>query len=202
MRFRKTFIAEGLVLILLTGCATVGNNGRNVKNVKNETKKEEVKSNKIVVETPFPYRGHTYRLRLVVPENARYIEGWLDEEYVRIPFSKKFKKFKVTQLIVGNPSLMIVGIDEKGNYGFMLIDSIIRRYKMTPILTELPAKKLEVLGIKMEIKYDEERSVWITQYYNKQRKLFGYDVYDKDGKELENKDLGLCEFIECKRVNN
>lgn len=181
-KWQRKLIVGTILTSLFIGGAAVRSRAETVTIAKlNETNK------KISAERYITYQGQTYKVRVEVPNrNVDCLDTWLDGRYGRITLpTTQFKEFAPLKIIIGNPSLMIVGVDEKGNYGFMIFDTLIGEYTLVPMISQLPAKRLAELGIRLEVKYDEEKKTWNTTYSDKDGKVISFEVFSEDGKKIK-----------------
>lgn len=194
-RFGRLVLSAAIITSILfapiTGCTATRNGTQ-----RGEAKAaEKAKQQKVSVEGNVTYQGRTYGLKVEAPNNgAQYLNLWGNGEYIKLPFSGKFKKFEVTKIVIGDPTIMAIGTDEKGNYAFEIYN-IFGEVIIYPIVSQLSAKRLQKLGIRLEISFNAEKKLYTTAYYDREGKLIGYATYSEEGKQIENEDLGLMEIV-------
>jgi hypothetical protein len=99
---------------------------------------------------------------------------------IDLSFAKKTfaGKFIYNEIIIGNLSFMIKGVDGKGNYGYFLID--LEGGNITPIASGFDAKILKKLGVEVKCIFDENKKEWRISY-QKNGKEVAYGVYTGEG---------------------
>lgn len=180
---RKLLIG-GLIILNLAGCAPINYNIRpSIDPTRNEEASKVVSAEKRVF-----YNGRYYTYKIEAKGDYIYVywNGVLSERRHIFEFIDENSfggKFEVKQFIFGNPSIMWIGIDARGNYGFVIQNKFAGYgVELQSIKSELPVKKMEELGIRLETKYDEERRIYTNRYYNKEGKLILTSIITENGK--------------------
>lgn len=198
--FGKKSIVKGIVVVSTTfiiGCATISYNARpnTFDTIKSERNDKTVSAERTVF-----YRGrhYTYRIEVKGEWVYKYWDGVLSSrKHIFDCIDEKAfgGKFEVKHILFGNPSVLWVGIDGKGNYAYVIQTDVMGPITYQSFKTELPVRAMEELGIRVEIKYEGKTRTWRTNFYNNKGKLVAYAIDGEDGRDIKTEDLGLTEMI-------
>jgi hypothetical protein len=135
-----------------------------------------------------------YLLKCETEDDWKYIKYYFDEtdsgkqdisKFIKENFSGKFTN---REIIIGNPSFIIKGVDGNGNYCYLLHDT--EKAWFTPITSGFNAGILNKLGVEVKCIFDEDAKTWRISYQKDEKELH-YGVLSEEGKLIDAKDLGL-----------
>jgi len=171
------------------GCAA----GR--KSIKSETivtqlSTSTVQAPKIVsAETTIKDKGSLYYFKIETKDNEDFVKVYVDgSPFSNISIEDEINKhlsgkFTNREIIMGNPSMMIKGIDGKGNYGYLLFDKLHGKILVTPIISGFNVKILKKLGVEVNCIFDEKAKTWRILYIRDGEEK-AYSILTENGKKL------------------
>ncbi|MEM2974778.1 MAG: hypothetical protein QW112_04115 [Candidatus Micrarchaeia archaeon] len=161
-----------------------------------EPKFETNISTKIVsAENRIFYRGDYWQLKIETKDDWGYLKYYYDGEYYgKITLSDLIAtffegKFTDREIVMGNLSFIIKGVDGKGNYCYLLYDW--NKNIVTPITSGFKKEILDKLGVEVKFIFDKKTKTWRLSY-QKDGKEEAYVVFSENGKIIDyNKDYNL-----------
>ena len=145
------------------GCAA----GR--KSIKTETIVTQLSTSTVQVpkivsaERSMDINGTPFLVKCETKDDSDYVIPYADgEKYspisIKDEIQKNFSgKFTNREIIMGNPSVMIKGIDGKGNYCYLLFDKICGKMLVTPINSGFKKSILDKLGVEVKCIFNEKK---------------------------------------------
>lgn len=177
------------ISVFLPGCAT---SNHNIK-PNNDAVKSEYKEKVVSAET-LKINEEYFLIKIETDDNRNDITFFADGKIYNVRNIEKFiqdkfnGKFTNREIIMGNPSIMIKGIDGKGNCCYLLFSNVYKKSRITPITSGFNAEILNKLGVEVKCIYNEKKRTWKTSY-QKEKKELEYHLFSEDGKRLEIKSI-------------
>jgi hypothetical protein len=138
-----------------------------------------------------------YPIKLETNDNWTEIKTYSDNSYFDSFNISKFinenfsGKFEDREIIMGNPSFMVKGIDGNGNYAYLLFNNIQGNVHATPINSGFNAEILKKLEVEVKCIFNEGNREWRVSYQKDGNEL-EYGIYSEDGKKF--KAESLCNY--------
>ena len=206
-RYSKKLAAVGIITTVIASSALFPSlafaKGKKDSKVTAKPVIEETYYRAVSSGTTVVYGGKTYNIRYETRNNNTSLISYVDGEYhfkidINDEIQNKFSgKFTNREIIIGNPSMMIKGIDGKGNYCCLLFDDMYGpdHSLATAIISDFNAETLKKIGVTEEIRFDEKKKEWKMINRDKRDKIVFFTIYSEDGKKLKEKDCGLYKLM-------
>lgn len=184
-----------LLILFCAGCATTNYNsssGRNW-NTKQEENNGGVSSEKKVW---YNGRYYTYRIEARGDYIYEYWDGVVSKKSSIFEFVKKSKcdDFKVTDFVMGDSSMIWLGIDGNKNYGLIFQKGIVGEVENFYDTYILPVEELVRRGINVKVIYDKSNKEYIIKL-EKGHAESTVSKYNEDGKTTYNNSKTIDELF-------
>jgi len=147
----------------------------------------------------------SYNLKIENKPETNYLIAYVDgkycskanlEQFITENFSEKFTN---REIIMGNPSFIVKGIDGNGCYGYLLFDW--NNGNITPINSGFHVEIWKRVGVNVKCIFDENSREWKFSY-QKERKEIASTRFSENGKKLGTSGMSDLFILYKKAVKN